>query len=608
MAFHRKHLANESLKLGPFVLGVLLALAGCAARPLRPRISMGDLKSADAYLEGMASYVMKKHRIPGMAVVVVHEGRVIASNTRGRNALVDEKRVDKQSGFMAGSLTKVFTALAVKRLIRDGVIDPGVDIRKYLPEFSIRSGLNEPGEITVEKLLNHTSGLFIDYYPRFTGGKPVGNRELLRFLRDEYLCFKPGSAVKYSNVGYTLLGIIVERVTGESFDSFVKREVLASLGMNHSTFDLQSGILNVTGHDGGRSNKPMTLMDVGDKAAGGMVTTISDLGNFLRFLSCVSCGGKTGSNLDPHRVIRWIETNADRSVDTFFDTRNLYSAGWHLDRYRFPGVGTVLSSSGNVNGFSSEIAYVPERGLGIAVLSNSSFGWKADIELVSRVLGVYLEATGGPFPRSWKGGYDPIHENEPDEPAAGIYAGFGVMVEVFYRRGRPRIRFRGPAARLQHLGRGLYRAEVSLLVTGLDVSRFTEYDKVRFRFYRNQEGSRFMAMEASYENSIFSIPLHFTEKTRVPKSFLQRIGSWELDTQDGGYADILKLYLPSTKLTLVKKKGRIMLETETWMGKGYLVLEPLTDDLARIAGSGEVIRFTGDKLHFIGLRFKRVRS
>jgi len=332
---------------------LLAATMGCMTRPARPVIDKGATRQAEAYLESMVSHVMKKHRIPGVAVAVVHDGKVASSIISGKAGAGSRAPLDEGSRFMAGSLTKVFTALAVMRLVDEGSMDLEADIRHYLPEFSILHDSGSSPRITVRQLLTHTSGLMIDHYQRFAGGQASGDRELLQLLGDEVLCFPPGSAVKYSNVGYTLLGMIVERAAGEPFEAYMQREVLEPIGMVQSTFERPADERMVAGHDGDRRNKVLPVLDTGDRAASGMVTTIGDLAAFLRLLSSGRC---IDSGPDPARVIQTIERIVDRSVDTFVDSRNLYSAGWSLDRFRFPGVGSVLSSSGNVNGCSSGIS------------------------------------------------------------------------------------------------------------------------------------------------------------------------------------------------------------------------------------------------------------
>ncbi len=585
------------------VLICLAALADCRTISRGQTIATGDFAAAADYLDSLAQILMSKHRLPGLAIAVVRGGSVLFSRCYGTARAGERTPLTGETSFMAGSLTKSFTALAVSRLIRQKKIDPGADIKRYIPEFSVRSYSGKTRQITVRHLLTHTSGLMIDYYPRFTGGKKYNDRELLSLLKEEYLCFEPGTAVKYSNIGYKLLGMIVERITGEPFEQHMARVVLAPIGMKGSYYQRVSGKGNeAAGHDGDRGNRVMPFLDIGDSASSGLFTTLDDLAAFLRFLSRQT--QQSSHEINGPAAVASVIANADRTIDTFYDNTNLYSTGWYLDFYRFRGSGSVLSNSGNVNGFSSELAYIPDAQLGMAVLSNSSLGWKADIEITARGLRAFLDACRGQENGNVKDIYESRYLLQP-APAdlSGRYAAFGIMVDISNKDGNLYASFKGPASRLVPRGNDVYAGEACVLFVCLDVSRFTEYDAVRFRFFSNRKGGAFLSMEASYGESFFSFPLHRVPKPDKPGLLRRYHGAWELP--DKGYPGVLDLYLPSKRLEVFERDGWPMMETETWMGKGILILEPLSDGTARIAGSGEIISFTDDELRFIGLRFIR---
>ena len=113
-------------------------------------------------------------------------------------------------------------------------------------------------------------------------------------------------------------------------------------------------------------------------------------------------------------------------------------------------------------------------------------------------------------------------------------------------------------------------------------------------------------MEARVGESIFSIPLHHYQKGNIPKTYGHYYGTWALNENDT-YPNILKLYLPTNRLTFFEKDGWPTIKINTWMGEGLLLLEPLSENLARIAGSGEIISLNDDTVNYIGLSFKKVR-
>ncbi|HUL31357.1 MAG TPA: serine hydrolase domain-containing protein [Thermodesulfobacteriota bacterium] len=584
---------------------ILLCLSCSSLRTDRPDFKKGDLPGATAALDTMIRKNLERHRIPGAAVALVHEGRVIFSQCYGYADTKKKVPITEDTYFMVGSVTKSFTALAVLELIEQGKIDPNADIRNYLPGFSIRNLDGSEAFITANHLLTHTSGLMIDYYAHLSGGKRNSNADFLFQLRNEYLCFKPGTASKYSNIGYRLLGMIIEQVTGERFDAYLDREVFKLLGLNMSSFDYTDDMaLHMSkGHNG---DTEISRVDNEDKSASGLFSTLRDLTVFLQFLSSPAIRSTGG--IDNSRLVDSIIKNANPAMDTFYDNTNVYSSGWYLNSYQFEGIHTVLSSSGSINGFSTAMTYLPEEKLAIVILTNSSLGWKAEMDVIAGGLRGIIDAIKGPG-NGRLGGESPKRMTSTAEYASlcGRYAGFGPIVDIFRRKNKLYAKFKGPAARLIPEGNGVFRPVIRILFLDIDVARFfPEYEEIRFRFAHNRQGDKFLFMQARVGESTFSLPLHHVQKANIPKAYSRYYGTWTLDENET-YPSILKLYLPSNQLTFFEKDGWPTIKINTWMGEGLLVVVPFSENLARIAGSGEVLSLNDDTVNYIGLSFKKVR-
>jgi CubicO group peptidase (beta-lactamase class C family) len=583
---------------------ILLSLSCSSLHPDRPIFKKGDFPGAVTVLDTIIRNNLKQHRIPGAAVALVHEGRVIFSQCYGYADTDKKVVITEDTYFMSGSLTKSFTALAVLKLIEQGKIDPHADIKTYLPDFSIRSPYDGEVPITVNHLLSHTSGLMIDYYVRFNRKREYSNVDLLSQLQNEYLCFKPGSAYKYSNVGYRLLGMIIEQATGERFEDYLEKNVFKPLGLNNSFFNYTTDMAHhmSKGHNG---DTETSQVDNEDKPASGLFSTLKDLTAFLTFLSARAPHLPEG--LDNNKITDWIIKNADPAIDTFYDTKNIYSSGWYLNSYQFNGIHTVLSTSGSINGFSTAMTYIPEERLGIVILTNSSLGWKANMDIIARGLGGLIEACcGTETRRSDTTNQNNIESTAEYESLCGRYVGFGPIADIFRKNNKLYAKLKGPAAQLIPEGNGVFKPVIRILFMDIDVARFTGYESVRFRFGNNQRGDKFLFLEAHVGESIFTIPLHHTQKSNIPKTYSRYYGTWVLDENEP-YPDILKLYLPSNRLTFFEKDGWPLIKINTWMGEGLLLLMPLSGNLARIAGSGEIISLNDDTINYLGLRFRKVR-
>jgi CubicO group peptidase (beta-lactamase class C family) len=596
---------NRLLLIVLLLIFLCLPSLNCSSlHPDRPAFNKGDFPGAVGFLDSIIRSNLEKQRIPGAAVALVQDGKVIFSRCYGYADTQKKVPITEDTYFMVGSLTKSFTALAVLKLIEHGKIDLHADIKTYIPDFSIKNLYGGETLITVNHLLTHTSGLMIDYYVHLTGGKKQSDADLLSQLGKEYLCFKPGSASKYSNIGYRLLGMMIEQVTGERFENYLEKQIFKPLGLNQSSFDYTD---DMAGHmsKGHNGETEMSRLDNEDKPASGLFSTLKDLTIFLKFLSSSSTPSIEGIN--NNQIIDSIIKNANPAIDTFYDNKNIYSSGWYLNSYQFKGIHTVLSGSGNINGFSTAITYLPEERLGIVILTNSSLGWKANMEIIARGLHSMVDVFRGPVARS------PDVENQKDikssveeESLCGRYVGFGPIVDIFQEKNRLYAKFKGPAALLIPEGDGVYRPVLRILFIDIHVARFTEYESIRFRFSKNQRGDKFLFMEARVGESTFSLPLHHYEKMNIPKSYNRYYGTWALDENET-YPNILKLYLPSNRLTFFEKDGWPMIKINTWMGEGLLLLVPLSENLARIAGSGEIVSINDDMVKYIGLSFKKFR-
>ena len=219
---------GQVFKLTAFLLLTLplLAAGRPAAAATRPN------KLADALLARIGS-----EREPGAGILVIAGGKVAYLGTRGVGDLQAMRPIDGRTAFRLASVTKQFTAAAVMLLVRDGKLRYEDSLTDLLPGFP------EYGRaITVRHLLNHTSGLpdYEDLMPPADPSVPVeqaqiddaGVLELLKGQKAGW--FAPGAHWRYSNSGYVLLGLIVEKVSGLSFPAFLRERIFAPLKMDNT--------------------------------------------------------------------------------------------------------------------------------------------------------------------------------------------------------------------------------------------------------------------------------------------------------------------------------------------------------------------------------------
>jgi CubicO group peptidase (beta-lactamase class C family) len=186
-------------------------------------------------LEPQINEAISKGRVPGMAIGVVKDGKLIYAKGFGVSKLGETTPVTSRSLFHMASVTKTFVATAIMQLVEQGKIDLDAPVTKYLPYFKLNDARYT--QIKIRHMLSHTSGIpdVTDYHwdkPEYDEGA------LERFTRSfagQKLIFNPGEKFAYSNAAYEMLGDVIAKVSGESFEDYVQHHILTPIGMKDST-------------------------------------------------------------------------------------------------------------------------------------------------------------------------------------------------------------------------------------------------------------------------------------------------------------------------------------------------------------------------------------
>jgi CubicO group peptidase (beta-lactamase class C family) len=305
-------------------------------------------------------------RTPGASVLVVQNGNVVHQRAYGLANIEDNVRATTHTNYRLASLTKQFTAASIMLLVHDGKLTldtPVIDLLPELPAYA-RS-------VRVRHLLTHTSGLWAyeDFVPD-SQTRQVHDRDALMLIKQaDSTHFPPGSAYRYSNTGYALLALIVEKASGKRFATFLHDRIFAPLGMR-ATVAYEAGVSEVpnrafgyTTRQGGavRTDQSSTSAVLGD---GGIYTSIEDLVKWDAALT-------KGTLIDP---ALWKQATTPA---TLTDGKPIeYGFGWFIDRYH----GHLRNRHhGETRGFTNAIARFPDDHLTIVVLTNRTGGAPWDI-------------------------------------------------------------------------------------------------------------------------------------------------------------------------------------------------------------------------------------
>ena len=365
----KSHGVRPALARAAGVLLMTLAAALPVAAQAAAPASSQDLA---AYADQIFSAAYPADQ-PGAAVLVVKDGQTVLRKGYGLANVELGVPVSPDMVFEIGSVTKQFTAAAILLLQERGQLRVEDDITKYLTDYPTHGE-----KVTVEHLLNHTSGIpsytgMPEWLPRVREDMTLDT--LIALFKDKPFDFKPGAEWRYNNSGYILLGAIIEKVSGKSYEQFVEEELFAKAGMKASRYGHQEEVVprRATGYSrdasGLRNAKYLSMTQ--PYAAGSLMSTVDDLVAWGRALSSGAIVGKT--SLD--------RMTSPAKLPSGLSTQYAYGLGIgeHAGR-------RILQHGGGIFGFVSYLAGAPETGLYVAILSNNDSAETGPEELGMKIL------------------------------------------------------------------------------------------------------------------------------------------------------------------------------------------------------------------------------
>jgi D-alanyl-D-alanine carboxypeptidase len=355
------------------VLWLMCLVAIARPEPKAPVPTKFDLQAIDAFLASQA----QEQAIVGLSFALVRDGRVVFARGYGNSSLEKAERTTTNTLFAIGSVTKQFVCACILLLAEDGKLSVDDKVSKYF------SNLTRAEHITLLDLMQHVSG-YPDYYPLdFVDRRmksAIAVDELIRQYAGGKLDFEPGTRWSYSNTGYTILGRIVEKASGEKFGDFLKRRIFDPLEMKHTVFEPAQSFAGLAqGYTSFALSPPEPAQPEGDGwlySAGGIYSTALDLAKWD--LALVE-----GKVLKP-------ESYQLMTAPRKLANGKLTGYGCGLGVVQRDGY-LILSHGGAVNGFAARNVIVPANRSAIIMLSNTDVGG-GFAKLYNTVLSLLLQS------------------------------------------------------------------------------------------------------------------------------------------------------------------------------------------------------------------------
>jgi CubicO group peptidase (beta-lactamase class C family) len=303
-------------------------------------------------------------KYPGAAVLIARDGQIVYERGYGYADIGHAAKITPKTVFRIGSVSKQFTAAAILKLQEDGRLSAQDKLSKFLPDFP------RGDEVTLHHLLTHTSGIHsYTSDPNFmkTVQTEISPEELIDSFKDDKFDFEPGEGQSYCNSGYFLLGHIVAKVSGKSFDQYLKEVFFEPLGMENTGIHRWNLVLDheATGYAfrGGKIEKATNWDMSWAGGAGALYSTVGDLYRWNEGLF----NGKILSEASLEAAFTPATLNNGDVAKGAGGGNKGYGYGWGIGDYR--GL-SLIGHSGGLHGFSSYLMRLPDQKLTVTVLAN----------------------------------------------------------------------------------------------------------------------------------------------------------------------------------------------------------------------------------------------
>lgn len=350
------------------------------------------LRRAFPAIDASVAKTQRDLKLPGLAVGIVIDGELAHVAAAGHQNLEKQSPVTADSVFRIGSVTKTLTAAAILKLRDDGKLSLDDAAVKYLPELArVRYPTRDSPLVSVHHLLTHTSGLPRSprrQDERIANNQPLTREELRSALVDAPVAFAPGSASLYSNLGYTLLGLIVESAAKIPFRAYVAKHFFEPLGMTSPGWErARLPAAHVALPYESKKDSGLTLVEEEEQlgladASGGLYLSVRDLARWVGF-NLAAYPARSGGAVTPLRRATLREMHRP-SAPVFLGTGRPFtvpttwiaepwagSTGFAWDATALCEVERLIEKGGFVERYQTITGFFPNEGIGIVVVTNT---------------------------------------------------------------------------------------------------------------------------------------------------------------------------------------------------------------------------------------------
>src|SRR5579883_2205945 len=319
--------------------------------------------------------IVQKNHLPGAGVALVANGEVLWCGGFGKADVVANRLIACDTEFRVGSISKTFVALALLKLEEEGKVDLQARVQDLAPEAGVRNKWESTNPVRVVNLLEHSAGFDDMSFSEVYNTKDPPSFPLLKVFqahpRPQETRWPPSTRFSYSNPGYAVAGYLIEKITGEPFDAYIKQNVLTPIGIAAGDFRLTDANRALLAQGYHSTQQPVPYKEIYLRPAGDMKASPGELARLVQFFLRRGRAGET-QLVKPETILR-MEYPA-----TVSSSRHGMRLGYGLANYTEVTGGVVTHGhDGGIDGFISTYRYMPEQNWGYVVLLNSDSYGKA---------------------------------------------------------------------------------------------------------------------------------------------------------------------------------------------------------------------------------------
>ena len=373
---------NSGMKLSACLLAILASMSSAFAQEIRPHGS--ELSAIRQEIQAKVA----AGSIPGLSIAVAKKGKIIWEEGFGWADVENKTRATANTPYYIASVTKTITATAILQLQERGKLRLDNPVNDYLGPDKVHSPMWNASDATVRRVLSHTSGLttFARWCLPGDSGCEIGE-EIQRY---GILVWPPGELFDYSNIGYGVLGEVVERTSGKSFDSYLRSELFDPLGMHHCGLTLSSSVAKMAAAQYDQNTHARSPVRVtGHQGASEVRCSVHDLMLFGEFHLEQS---KPKPAILSHAAVEEMHRGQEK-------TRGQYGLGWWIREQK--NYHLIFAQGGTTDSFAM-VKLVPSEDLVLVVVANSYANFVTDLpdKILTALLPGFAEKPDSPVKKA----------------------------------------------------------------------------------------------------------------------------------------------------------------------------------------------------------------